>query len=274
VLKAMPRLAANLSWLFQELDPLDRFEASRRAGFRAVEWLFPYDTSARETAVALKDTGLEMALINTPAGDWGKGERGFAAVLGREREFGEALDQAIGYAREIGCRRIHVMAGLVPPNQTVAACEALFIENLQTATRKLAPHDLVATIEPLNTVDVPGYLLNGSAQARRIIEAVASPHLKLQWDAYHLQIMEGNLTASFERHRDIVGHVQIAGVPGRNEPDIGEINYAFLLAQIDRLGYQGFVGCEYRPKASTRDGLGWAAGYGITPDAAAAHATD
>lgn len=259
----MPRLAANLSWLFQEHDPLDRFAASRRAGFRAVEWLFPYGTPAAATAAALEDAGLEMALINTPAGDWAQGERGLGAVPGQERRFAEALDQAISYARETACRRIHVMAGLVPPGHNTEACEAVFVENLRMAARKLATHGITATIEPLNSFDVPGYVLSGSAQARRLIEAVGEPNLGLQWDAYHLQIMEGNLAASFERHREVIGHVQIAGVPGRNEPDIGEINYGFLLAHMDRLGYQGFVGCEYRPRAGTLAGLGWAAAYGI-----------
>jgi hydroxypyruvate isomerase len=255
----MPRLAANLSWLFQEHDALDRFEAARRAGFRAVEWLFPYGTPVEAIAAALENAGLEMALINTPAGDWARGERGLAAVPGRERRFAEALDQAIAYAREIACRRIHVMAGLVPPDHSVEACEAVFIENLRMAARKLAKHGIAATIEPLNSFDVPGYLLNGSMQAR-------------QWDAYHLQIMEGNLAASFERHRGVIGHVQIAGVPGRNEPDIGEINYGFLLAQMDRLGYRGFVGCEYRPLAGTLAGLGWAAPFGVRPSDASGQA--
>lgn len=264
----MPRLAANLSWLFQEHDPLARFQAAHRAGFRAVEWLFPYETPAEAAAAALKDTGLEMALINTPAGDWAKGERGLGAVPGREQAFAEALDRALDYARAIGCRRIHVMAGVVPAEHTVEACEAVFVDNLRMAARKLASHGITATIEPLNTIDVPGYVLAGSAQARRIIEAVAEPNLKLQWDAYHLQIMEGNLAACFQRHREVICHVQIAGVPGRHEPDIGEINYRFLLAEMDRLGYRGFVGCEYRPRAGTLAGLGWAAAYGITSSGA------
>ncbi len=262
----MPRLAANLSWLFQEHDFLARFAAARRVGFRAVECLFPYETPADETAVALRDARLTMALINTPAGDWQKGERGFAGVPGCEAAFQAAFDQAFDYACLIGCPRIHVMAGLVPDGVGVEACEAVFIENLTMAADRLARHGMSATIEPLNTTDVPGYLLNGSVQARRIIEAVGRPNLKLQWDAYHLQIMEGNLAASFERHRDIIGHVQIAGVPGRNEPDVGEINYGFLLAHLDALGYQGMVGCEYRPRAGTLAGLGWAKPYGITPD--------
>jgi hydroxypyruvate isomerase len=264
----MPRLAANLSWLFQEHDALARFEAARQSGFRAVEWLFPYEVSAEATAAALKGAGLEMALINMPAGDWAKGERGLGAVPGREQAFAEALDRAIDYARAIACRRIHVMAGVAPVGHVLASCEAVFVENLRMAARKLAGHGMTATIEPLNTFDVPGYVLTGSAQARRLIEAVAEPNLKLQWDAYHLQIMEGNLAASFERHREVIGHVQIAGVPGRNEPDIGEINYRFLLAGMDRLGYQGFVGCEYRPRAGTLAGLGWAADYGITSSGA------
>lgn len=262
----MARLAANLSWLFQEHDFLARFEAARRVGFRTVECLLPYETPAEETAAALKDTRLGMALINTPAGDWQQGERGFAGVPGREASFRAALDQALDYARVIGCPRVHVMAGVVPDGVGVEACEAVFIENLRAAADRLARHRMTATIEPLNSTDVPGYLLSGSRQARRLIEAVGRATLKLQWDAYHLQIMEGNLAISFERNQDIIGHVQIAGVPGRYEPDVGEINYRFLLARLDALGYQGLIGCEYRPRAATLAGLGWAKPYGIAPE--------
>ncbi len=263
----MPRLAANLSWLFQEYGYLARFEAARRVGFRGVECLFPYDTPAEETALALQDARLAMALINTPAGDWQKGERGFAGVPGREFEFHAGFDQAFDYACRIGCTRIHLMAGLVPEGVALEACEAVFVENLREAADRLARHGMSATIEPLNSIDVPGYMLSGSRQARRLIEAVGRANLKLQWDAYHLQIMEGNLAVSFERDRDIIGHVQIAGVPGRNEPDSGEINYWFLLARMDALGYQGTVGCEYRPRSGTLAGLGWARSYGIRPEA-------
>ncbi|MSO73787.1 MAG: hydroxypyruvate isomerase [Alphaproteobacteria bacterium] len=263
----MPRLAANLSWLFQEHDYLARFEAARRVGFCSVECLFPYETPAEQTAAVLKDARLGMVLINTPAGDWEKGERGFAGVPGREAAFRSAFDQAFDYACLIGCTRLHVMAGVVPDGFGIEACEDVFIENLGLAADRLARHRMTATIEPLNSIDVPGYLLNGSAQARRIIEVVGRPNLNLQWDAYHLQIMEGNLLASFERNQDIIGHVQIAGVPGRNEPDRGEINYSFLLARLDALSYQGAVGCEYRPSAGTLAGLGWAKPYGITTEA-------
>ena len=262
----MPRLAANLSWLFQEHDFLARFEAARRVGFRAVECLFPYATPAEETAAALKDARLSMALINTPAGDWQQGERGFAALPGREADFRAGFDQAFDYACRIGCTRLHLMAGLVPEGVALEACEAVFVENLRAAADRLARYGMTGTIEPLNSTDVPGYVLTGSHQARRLIDAVGRPNLTLQWDAYNLQIMEGNLSVSFERHQDIIGHVQIAGVPGRNEPDFGEINYWFLLARLDALGYQGAVGCEYRPRAGTLNGLGWARSYGITPE--------
>ena len=259
----MIRLCANLSWLFQEYQFLARFAAARRAGFRAVECLFPYDTPAGETRAALASESLEIVLINTPPGDWQKGERGFAAVPGAEPRFRASLDQAIDYARTIGAPRIHVMAGLVPAGATIAACEAAFVENLRVASDRLSPHGLTATIEPLNSTDVPGYVLSGSTQARRIIDAVARPNVKLQWDAYHLQIMEGNLVASFERHLPVIGHVQIAGVPGRFEPADCEIDYRFLLARIAALGYQGWVGCEYRPRTETLAGLGWARDYGV-----------
>lgn len=259
----MVRLCANLSWLFQEHAFLARFGAARRAGFAAVECLFPYDTPAEETRAALEAEGLGIALINTPPGDWAKGERGFAAVPGAEARFREGLEQAIDYARAIGCPRIHVMAGIVPQGSTLAECEAMFADNLRHAADRLAPRGLTATIEPLNSTDVPGYVLSGSTQARRIIDAVARPNVVLQWDAYHLQIMEGNLVASFSRHLPVIGHVQIAGVPGRNEPDDCEIDYRYLLARIEALGYQGWIGCEYRPRAGTLAGLGWAARYGL-----------
>lgn len=259
----MVRLCANLSWLFQEHAFLARFGAARRAGFAAVECLFPYDTPAAETRAALKAESLQIILINTPPGDWTKGERGFAAVPGAEARFREGLEQAIDYARAVDCSRIHVMAGIVPPGVTLTACEVAFTENLRHAADRLAPHGLVATIEPLNSTDVPGYVLTGSDQARRIIDTVGRPNVMLQWDAYHLQIMEGNLMASFTRHLPVISHVQIAGVPGRHEPDDCEIDYRYLLARIDGLGYQGWIGCEYRPRASTLDGLGWAARYGI-----------
>jgi hydroxypyruvate isomerase len=260
----MPRLAANLSFLFQEHDFLARFGAARGAGFHAVECLFPYDTPAEAIRRELAAHALTLVLLNTPPGDWQNGERGLAALPGREVAFNAALDQAIDYARLLGASRVHVMAGVVPVGVSLAACEAVFIANLRRAADALARHGLSATIEPLNSIDVPGYVLSGSRQARRIIEAVARPNLKLQFDAYHLQIMEGDLIASFERHLDIIGHVQIAGVPGRNEPDRGEVDLGFLLARLDELGYQGWISCEYRPRAGTLAGLGWARRYGIS----------
>ena len=261
----MIRLCANLSWLFQEYQFLARFAAARRAGFRAVECLFPYDTPAGETRAALASESLEIVLINTPPGDWQKGERGFAAVPGAEPRFRASLDQAIDYARTIGAPRIHVMAGLVPAGATIAACEAAFVENLRVASDRLSPHGLTATIEPLNSTDVPGYVLSGSTQARRIIDAVARPNVKLQWDAYHLQIMEGNLVASFERHLPVIGHVQIADSPARHEPGTGEINYPFVFSALDAAGYDGWVSLEYRPFGTTEDSLAWLTDMGYWP---------
>jgi hydroxypyruvate isomerase len=250
----MPKLAANLSWLFTEVPFLDRFEAAAAAGFRAVEFLQPYELPPEEIAARLKRHGLEHVLFNLPPGDASKGERGLAALPGREREFVRNVDRALDYAQATGCRRIHALAG----NASAAAAEATYVANLRAAADIVAPHGITVLIEPLNTRDAPGYFLNTTSAALRILDRVDRPNVRLQFDLYHCQIMEGDLA----RHiRDLAGrfaHVQIAGVPGRSEPDIGEVNYAYLLDLLDETGYGGWVGCEYRPKAGTVAGLGWA----------------
>lgn len=259
----MPRFAANLSMMFNEVPFLDRFAAAARCGFRGVEFLFPYEWPAEEVARAAKDAGVEIALFNTAAGDWAKGERGFGGVPGLEGRFAEAVDQAIHYARVLGCPNVHLMAGLVPGSATREACEAVFVANLKAAAGKLAAAGLTGLLEPLNTLDVPGYLHNRTDHALGYIAAVGSPALKLQLDLYHVQIMEGDLARKVEGLAGRYGHVQIAGNPGRNEPDVGEIHYPFLFETFDRIGYGGWIGCEYRPKAETTAGLGWAAPWGI-----------
>ncbi|WP_339855727.1 2-oxo-tetronate isomerase [uncultured Nisaea sp.] len=253
----MPKLAANLSMMFQEHAFLDRFQAAADAGFKGVEFLFPYDFPAETINTRLKDAGLEQTLFNLPPGDWEAGERGFAAIPGREDTFGAALEQALDYAVTLDCPRLHVMSGLVPDGVSREACTETLIANLRQAAPIAAKRGKTLIIEPINNIDIPGYFLNYQAQARSILEAVGADNVRLQFDLYHCQIMEGNLAVHLQDYLDLIEHIQIAGVPGRHEPDIGEINYRYLFDLMDELGYDGWVGCEYRPEAGTVDGLGW-----------------
>ena len=265
----MPRFAANLSLMYTEFDFLDRFAAAADDGFKAVEYLFPYSHPADELARRLRRHGLQQALFNLPPGNWEAGERGMAALPGREAEFAAALAKALDYAGALGCPRLHCMAGIVPAGADRAACEATFLANLRLAAPAAAAAGVVLLIEPLNQRDFPGYFLNRNAQARAIIEAIDHPALRLQFDVYHTQMSEGSLAETCRENFALVGHIQVAGVPGRNEPDGGqEINYPYLFRRIDELGYGGWIGCEYRPRAGTRAGLGWAAPFGITASAA------
>jgi hydroxypyruvate isomerase len=259
----MPKFAANLSFLFQDIDFFERFGAAADCGFQAVEYLFPYAYAPEKLKDALSAHGLTQALFNLAPGDWDAGERGLAALPGRQAEFRAAVAQAGDYAEALGCKQVHAMAGIVPDGADPAPFEKCYVANLRYAADYFAARGIRTLIEPLNSFDVPGYLLKGTQQARRVIDAVGSDNLYLQYDVYHLQIMEGNLAHSFERDLDIIGHVQIAGVPGRFEPTVGEINYPYLFALFDRLGYDGWIGCEYRPEGDTRAGLGWARDYGI-----------
>ncbi len=253
----MPRFAANLSMMFTELPFLERFEAAAAAGFTGVEFLFPYAYAKEDLAAALTNNGLTQALFNFGQGAWDDGERGMGALPGREEEFAVALDTALDYAAALKCPRLHAMAGLTPAGATLEACRQTLIENLRQAAPKAAAADVTLLLEPLNTQDVPGYFLTSQAQARAIIEEVGAANLRLQLDLYHCQIMEGDLARHIREYADIVGHVQIAGVPGRHEPNVGEINYPFLFDVLDEVGYQSWVGCEYRPKGDTGAGLGW-----------------
>ncbi len=265
----MPKFAANLSLMYPEIDFLDRFAAAAADGFKAVEYLFPYAHPADELARRLRQHGLQQVLFNLPPGNWEAGERGFAALPGREAEFAAALAKALDYAKALGCPRLHCMAGIVPPGADRAACEATYLANLRQAAPAAAAAGVTLLLEPLNQRDFPGYFLNRNGQARAIIEAVAHPALKLQFDVYHTQMSEGFLAETLRENFALVGHIQIAGVPGRNEPDAGqEINYPYLFQRIDELGYAGWIGCEYRPRAGTRAGLGWAAPFGIRASAA------
>lgn len=248
----MPKFAASVSWLFQEVPLLERFALAARAGFRAVEIQSPYDESATALAAALERHDLQAVLLNV--------QPGLAAVPDREADFRAALDRALAYADATGCRQLHCVAGATDDPRA----EATFVSNLRRAAEQAGTRNVRLLIEPLNTIDNPGYFLTGTAQARRIVDAVDSPHVAMQFDAYHVQIMEGSLTTSLRAHLPVIAHVQVGGVPGRHEPDARqEINYPYLFDLLDELGYDGWVGCEYAPRAGTREGLAWARPYGI-----------
>ena len=253
----MPKLAANLTLLFTELPFQERFGAAARAGFAAVEFLFPYEHGPADVAGWLSDARLENVLFNLPPGDWEAGERGLAAVPGREGEFRAGVDRALEYARALGTPALHAMAGLMPPGADRNRCRAVYIDNLRYAARAVAADGRLLLIEPLNRRDVPGYFLCTQAQAHAIRESVGEPNLKVQMDFYHAQIAGGDLATTFRTHVAAIGHVQIAGVPDRHEPDDGEVDYGYVLRLLDACGYNGWVGCEYRPRGRTEDGLGW-----------------
>lgn len=259
----MPNFAANLSFLYQDLPFLDRFEAASRSGFKAVEYLFPYEFPPETIAEHLTRNGLVQALFNMPPGDWGKGERGIAALPGREAEFRDGVGVALRYAKATGCRTVHAMCGLFAEGADRAEAERVYTENLQYAAEELAREGVTLVIEPINTRDMPGYFLNTTTEGMAVIERVGHSNLKLQLDLYHAQVMEGDLAHKIRTLAPRYAHVQIAGNPGRFEPDVGEIHYPFLFDLLDEVGYSGWVGCEYRPKGATEAGLGWAKRYGI-----------
>jgi hydroxypyruvate isomerase len=245
--------------MFNEVPFLERFRAAAAAGFGAVEFLFPYDHAADDIAAALERHQLTNVLFNGPPGNWAAGERGMACLPDRRDEFRRGIATAVEYAVRLGTPSLHVMAGVVPAGADLAPHRACFVESLRFAADALAAHGRTALIEPLNHRDIPGYFLTKQADAHAIREAVDRPNLKVQMDFYHAQISEGDLATTFRKYVDAIGHVQIAGVPGRNEPDRSEIDYAFLLNLIDEAGYTGWVGCEYRPRAGTDEGLTWRA---------------
>jgi hydroxypyruvate isomerase len=259
----VPKFAANLSFIFQEVGFLDRFAAAAECGFKAVEYLGAYDQPPETVAAALRRHGLAQALFNMPPGDWAAGERGMAALPGREEEFRAGVDTALVYAKATGCRLVHAMAGLVPEGRDRGAAERVYVENLRYAAERAAREGVTVIIEPINTRDIPGYFLNTTTHATRVIDAVGHPNLQLQLDLYHVQIMEGDLAHHIQALAGRYPHIQIAGNPGRHEPDVGEINYPFLFDLLDEIGYAGWIGCEYRPKGETRAGLAWARRYGI-----------
>ncbi len=256
----MPKFAANLSMMFTEHDFLDRFGAAARAGFTGVEFLFPYDYPAAEIRARLDAHGLTQTLFNTSPGNWDEGGRGLAAIPGREAEFEAAVEQALDYADVLGNTCIHAMSGIAPDGADHDAFRATLVGNLKRAAPVAAARGKVLLLEPINTRDIPGYFLNYQGQARSIISDVGASNVCLQFDLYHCQIMEGDLAVHMKECFDLIAHMQIAGTPGRYEPDIGEVNYPYLFDQMDELGYTGWVGCEYCPRGGTVAGLGWMKG--------------
>jgi hydroxypyruvate isomerase len=264
----MPRFAANLSMLYPEHAFLDRFEAAARDGFEAVEFLFPYEYDARELAARLRCNGLQQVLFNAPPGDWAAGDKGLACVPGREAEFRTGIDAALRYAEALDCPRIHVMAGLVPAGTERAEVQPTYLANLRVAAAAVAGAGVALMVEPINTRDIPRFFLNRQDHAHELLAEIGADHVKVQMDLYHCQIVEGDVAMKIRQYLPTgrVGHFQIAGVPQRHEPDLGEMNYPYLFDVIDEVsaacGWQGWVGCEYRPArgsdaGGTRAGLGW-----------------
>jgi hydroxypyruvate isomerase len=257
----MPRLAANLSMMFNEVGFLDRFEAAAEAGFKGVEYLYPYDYDKAELRSRLDRHGLVQVLHNLPAGDWNGGERGIACHPKRVAEFEAGVAKTIEYATALGCRQVNCLAGIKP-----AACDSeearlTFIRNLGYAAPRFKQAGIKLLIEAINTRDIPGFFLTTTRQALGVIEAVGSDNLFVQYDIYHMQIMEGDLAPTIEKHLGRIAHMQLADTPGRHEPGTGEINYGFLLGHIDRIGYKGWIGCEYKPARTTVEGLAWTRPY-------------
>ena len=253
----MPRFAANLTMLFNEVPFLDRFERAAKAGFDAVEFLFPYAYKVEEIKQRLNDNGLTLILHNLPAGDWDAGERGIACHPDRVEEFKAGVAGAIEYALALGVKQLNCLAGKVPAGVSEAQARETFVSNLTFAAAALKAAGLKLLIEPINTFDIPGFFLNRTAQAAGILAEVGADNLFIQYDIYHAQRMEGELAATVQRYLPLIGHIQLADNPGRNEPGTGEINYPYLFEYLDRIQYSGSIGCEYKPATTTEAGLGW-----------------
>jgi hydroxypyruvate isomerase len=253
----MPKFAANLTMLFNELHFLDRFSAASRAGFKGVEFLFPYDFEAAQLAEKLHQFQLEMVLHNLPAGRWAEGERGIACHPDRVAEFEQGVETALQYAKVLGTQRINCLVGIQPVNVERTKAQDTLVRNLKFAASALKQAGIPLLIEPINTFDIPGFFLTGTRQGLNLIEAVGSDNLFLQYDIYHMQRMEGELANTIKANLSVIKHIQLADNPGRFEPGTGEINYRYLLAVLDDIGYDGWVGCEYKPRNGTVDGLGW-----------------
>ena len=259
----MPRLAANLSMMFNEVPFLDRFEAAAKARFKAVEFLFPYDHPASEIRRRLDNSGLKQVLFNMPPGDWAGGERGIACLPGRTREFRDGVKTALDYAGALGCGMVHCMAGIVPAGVALGTAAALYVANVAWAAEQAAAQGVKVVIEPINHRDMPGFFLNTMAQGADIVEAIGFDRLGLQFDIYHCQVTEGDITKRMAALLPKIAHMQLADVPGRHEPGTGEIGWEYVLGCIDSIGYEGWVGCEYRPAGETIAGLAWRDRYNV-----------
>ena len=257
----MTKLAANLSMMFNEVDFLDRFEAAANAGFTGVEYLFPYDHVADQIKAKLDEFGLTQVLFDFPAGDWAAGERGIASLPDRIGEFQDGVGTAVEYAMALGCERLTVLAGIATSGADSKKMQETLVENLKFASNAVDSTNITVLLEAINTIDIPGYSVSSTRQGRAAVEAAGAPNVKVQYDIYHMQIMEGDLARAIDANFDAIGHYQLADNPGRHEPGTGEINYDFLLPYIDSKGYDGWVGCEYAPAGDTVAGLTWAAKY-------------
>jgi hydroxypyruvate isomerase len=253
----MPKFAANLTMLFGEVSFLDRFAAAKAAGFSGVECLFPYDFEKAVLREQLQQHGMTQVLHNLPAGNWGAGERGIAIFPDRVDEFRDGVRRAVDYAKALDCRQLNCLVGVAPADADLAELNEVLLNNLRFAADALARERIRLLIEPINTLDIPGFFLSGTEQAVQIISDVQSDNLFVQYDIYHMQVMEGDLARTLQNHLARIAHVQLADNPGRNEPGTGEINYPFLFRHLDQIGYRGWIGCEYKPKATTVEGLGW-----------------
>ncbi len=259
----MPRLAANLSMMFNEMPFLDRFAAAARAGFKGVEFLFPYEHPQAELRRRLDESGLELALFNMPPGDWAGGDRGLAALPGRQAEFRDGVAKSLDYAAALGCRQVHCMAGVPPAGTRRLTADSVYAANLAWACEQAQAAGVRVVIEPINQRDIPGFHLATNAQAVAVIEAIGRDRLGLQFDIYHCQVSEGDITKRMEALLPLIAHMQIADVPGRNEPGTGEIAWPYVFARMEALGYRGWVGCEYRPAGETVAGLAWREKLGV-----------
>lgn len=261
----MPRFAANLTMLFNELPFVERFAAAKAAGFSGVEYLFPYDFDKAELREQLTRHGLTQVLHNLPAGNWAAGERGIAILPDRVDEFRDGVRRAIEYARVLDCRQVNCLVGIAPDDADPGQLNQVLVRNLRFAATALKAQGIKLLIEPINTLDVPGFFLNRTAKALQLISEVESDNLFVQYDIYHMQIMEGDLARTMQKHLARIAHIQLADNPGRHEPGTGEINYAFLFRHLDAIGYGGWIGCEYKPRTTTEEGLGWLTDSAVVP---------
>ncbi|WP_160350148.1 TIM barrel protein [Bordetella sp. 15P40C-2] len=261
----MLKLSANVSLLFSELPFLERFQAASAAGFYAVEAMYPYEFSAQDIAREMRASDLQLSVINLPPGDSARAEKGLAALGGRERDFEQSLEKGLEYASALECQRVHLLTGNLPAGVALHEIRPTLIRNIERALRYFEPHGIVVLLEPLSRQMLPHYSLTRVEQAVALIDDIGSPDLRLQLDLYHTQMEQGNLAALIERYQAYIDYIQIAGVPGRHEPTVGEINYAYLLKMLEDRQFIGWVGCEYVPQGDTRQGLQWARDWGLLP---------